>query len=157
MTSIETGATFEDKLIEYFKIDTHQPIDKVREDLEKITTIKEDVECKYNQWFNKKRWHLQLPFLDATYDQWSRLESLLAEEDNINNLHKLLAIYFRPKKFYLFRTKFNMKSQDKIEQELLDYDIDKAKQMLLFFSHNATRYLRNMNISYLNMMKQQTK
>ena len=156
ISKLDTGKTYEDEMIKYFKIPTNRPLEEVRKDLEKKTEIKEKKTLKKWWWFKGKIWTLHYPFTEETYDQWNRLETLLAEENNIQNLHKLLAIYFRPKRFFFFNKKFSMKDQDKIENDLLDFDMDWAQTIALFFSLSATKYMRNMNIYYLNQMKQKS-
>ena len=148
--SLDSGATdYEFKIIEYLKIDQSQSWDKVKKDIEDHLKINpREIRHKYLK-IGRRIFKIQKEFLQSSFEQFVRLDMLLAEEDNVKNLHKLLAIYVRP----LF-SKFNLKTQDKIENYLLNLDMSIAQGLIVFFSLNATKSLRNINISYLNQMKE---
>lgn len=154
INTLDSGSTtYEQSLIEYFKIETNQSIDKVRIDLQKCITIK-PFDLKKNSFKLKgKRYFIEKDFLSCTYEQFSRLDMLLAEGNNIENLHKFLSIYVLPYKYYFFKTKYNIKSQDKIYGALLELDMNMAQSILLFFYQNVLKSLNNINIHYLNQVK----
>jgi hypothetical protein len=153
---IPTGATYEFDLAKYFKIDTNKSIYKVRDEIkEKITVpdwkFSEEID------FNGKKWKVENDLLSSTFEQWIRLETLIAEDDNIKNLHKLLAIYLRPvikNKWYKKPAiePFILDKQDDYAEELLELPVEIASSLVLFFYQNVPKYLNAIKIHYLNEM-----
>ena len=151
---IQTGATYESDLAKYFAIPTDQALEKVREKLKEKLEIPE---WKFSEEFdfNGKRWRIENDLLESTFEQWVRLETLISEDDNMKNLHKLLAIYLRPvikqKLFKKARIEpFNLDKQDEYAFEILELPIEIANSLLLFFYQNVPRYLNYIKIHYLN-------
>lgn len=155
ISKLDTGSTtFEQELIDYFQINKKQDLDKVASDLQNAMTIK-PYELKGNIIkYNGKTWVIEEPFLEKTYEQWKRLEITIAEGDNIKNLHRLLAIYLRPKKWFRIEP-FDLKTQTEIENELLGLDVSIANAIMSRFFLSVTKRMRNINIFYLNQMKKQ--
>lgn len=154
ISSLDSGSTtYETDLIKYFKISTDQTIEKVGEDLKKVMDIVPIEKVKGYYWFKKKLWKLCIPLQDETFDQWARMETILAEENNVQNINRLLAIYFRPVRWYGKVRKFSLKTQEKIEEDLLDLDMNIANGMMLFFSIVGFKYMNNIKVFYLNQLK----
>lgn len=154
LNTLDSGSTtYEQNLITYFKIDTNQSITKVQSDLQKCLEIK-PYEIKKNYIKLKgKRYFIEKNFLDCSYEQFSRLEMILSENKNVENIHKLLSIFIRPYKYFIFKSKYNIKEQDDIYNALLELDMDMAQSILLFFYQNVLKSLNNINIHYLNQVK----
>jgi len=151
---LDTGSTtYELDLIKYFKIDTTKTIDEVGEQLKKCMEITPTTKFKKYYWFNKKLWKVCFPFTDESFDQWARLETILAENNNLQNINRLLALYFRPVKWYGKVKKFDLNTQEPIEEDLLDLDMNIANGLLLFFSIVAFKYMNNIRAHYLNLLK----
>jgi hypothetical protein len=154
---IDSGSTnYEEQLVDYFKLDRTKKWSESLEELEKLITIT-PVEIKKSKIkINNKIYKIEKDLLDSSFEQFVRLDNLIAENDNVNNLHKLLAIYLRPVKWFQIE-KYNLKTQDIIAEELLQMDMNIAQGLLLFFSQYANKYMDNINISYLNRMRKVTK
>jgi hypothetical protein len=155
ITTLDSGNTtqYEKQLIEYFKIDTNQTIEQVGKELEKHMKVEPILITKKYYKFNNKLWKVCIPLLDETFDQWSRMETLLAEGDNIRNMNKLLAIYFRPVNILLKQKPFKLKYQEKIEEEILNMDMNLANGLMLFFSIRGLKYMNNIKAFSLNQLK----
>lgn len=155
ISTLDSGSTtYEDDLITYFKIDTTKTIEEVAEELKKALFIAPR-KVGRNVRFNDKIWKVQKVFLDESFAQWKRLEMLLAGENYEKNLHRLIAIYFRPRNKFGIVKKFDLKTQEKIEEELLDLDMGIAQGLMATFFLSVTKRMRNINIFYLNQMKKQ--
>ena len=154
VSNLNTGSTsYELDLIKYFKIDTNKTIDEVGEDLKKVMEIVPITKFKKYYWFKKKLWKVCFPFQDESFDQWSRLETILAENNNLQNINRLLALYFRSVKWYGRVKKFSLNTQEPIEEDLLELDMNVANGLLLFFSIVAFKYMNNIRAFYLNAIK----
>ena len=87
VSSLNTGSTtFESDIIKYFKINTNQTLEKVAEDLDKIIKIENKVLKNRYIFFNKKLWKICIPLEYETFDQWARMENILAEGNNNKNI-----------------------------------------------------------------------
>lgn len=156
ISTLNTGDTakYEEEIIDYFKIDKTLTPEKVQVELEKKLEVKaKDIKKNYKFLLNKKWYKLENDFLESSYEQFVRLDILLAENKNINNLHKLLAIYCRPVNWYGKIKKYNLRDQDKIAEELLNLDMGIAQSIMVFFYLNAMKCLKYTKIHYLNEMK----
>lgn len=158
--SLDSGSTsYETDLIDYFKINRNQSYDKVIEELNLKLFIKNNEFTGDSIKVGKKVFKVEKDFLECNYEQFVRLEMLLAEENNIHNLHKLLAVYFRPRKFNYLKLRwdiefFDLKKQDEISEYIKEnMDVDDAQSLLVFFYQLGIKCFRNMNIYYLNQMK----
>jgi len=158
ISTLDTGSTtYELDLINYFKIPTNQSVEKVGEQLKKYMDVVPITKFKKYYWFKGKLWKVCMPLQDETFDQWSRMETILAEENNIQNINRLLAIYFRPVRWYGKVRKFNLNTQEKIEESLLDLDMNIANGLTLFFSIVGFKYMNNIKVFFLNQTKATTK
>ena len=155
---LETGATFDENVCRILNIKLDQTIFKIKEEIAnafKITNTKE----KKKQKLNGKWYIAEDDLLECTYEQFVELDRIMAEDDNVKNLHRLLAIYFRPrtfsmKKFKFVPEKFDMNKQETISNYIRDYmDIGDANSLIFFFYLSATKCSKYINISYLNQMK----
>jgi len=154
IASIDTGSTtYDEQIITILGIDKNQTIDKISAEITKLTQITPYTIKRNSFRLNGKRYKIEKDFIELTYEQFTRLDSLIAEEDNIGNLHKLLSIYVRPTDWFGRIKPFNLKTQEKIYNELLDMNMDFAQGLMLLFFSNATRCINNINISYLNQIK----
>lgn len=154
ISTLDTGSTtYETDLINYFKIDTNQTLEKCGMDLKNKMDIVPVSKVRKYYWFKKKLWKLCTPLMDETYDQWARMEVILAEGDNIRNLNRLLAIYFRPVRWYGKVKPFSLKTQEKIEEDILELDMNLANGFMLFFSVRGFKFLNNIKAFYLNQRK----
>lgn len=142
-----TGLTYEEDIINYFKIDKSLTIDEIKNKIKQITSIK-DKKIKNYFFFKGKLWKVEKNMIELSYEQFKSLEILIAEGDNIKNLHKLLAIYVRP----VFR-KYNIKTQDKIYNQLLDLDMSVANGLATLFFSLVMKHTSYITISYLNQRK----
>lgn len=139
---------WEKQVIDYLKVDTKKSIDDVLLEVRKKLAITPKSINKHYFWFKNNLWYIEKNLIELSYEQFARLDNLISEDDNINNLHKLLSIYVRP-----WNCKFSLKTQDKVYEKLLDLDINFAQGLLVFFFANAQRYMKYINIHYLNQMK----
>lgn len=142
------------------KIDTNKPITDVRRDIVKeMDRVGKSKDIKNMMKIGNRLWISEVDFLDASFEQFVELDRLLAEEDNINNLHKLLSIYFRPAVFSIKKLKYVPKKFSLEEQEKLytilknEMEIDDAQSLMLFFYQLIIKHMRYINIYYLNEMK----
>lgn len=153
---IPTGNTYEYEMSKLFNLDINRSIEDVRKDINKIIEIKE-YKLKNKVIFHNKTWKWETDLIESTFEQWIRLDQLLAEEDNIKNLHKLLAIYFRPcwkGKIH----KYNLNEQDKVSEELLDLDVNIATALMVFFYHLVALSMNFIKIPFLKQkMKEEKK
>lgn len=146
--TLNTGETYERELISYFNINTNQSVDKVNIELKNKLLSQPKILKRNWFWFKGKIWIIEKDMINLSYEQFSRLDIILAENKNIENLHKLLSIYVRP----LFR-KYNIKTQEKIYNQLLDLDMGITQSIINLFFSLAQKSLNNITISYLNQMK----
>ena len=96
--------------------------------------------------------------MDSTFEQWYRLEQLLKEEDNLANLHKLLAIYFRPYVKGIFKggiEKYIDSKQDELANTLLDLPMRTAYTIVMKFYSVVIHNMYNMKIPYLNELNRE--
>lgn len=160
ISSLNTGSTtYEYELAKYFNIDTTKTIEDVRKELVKCLETKE-YKLGKTIYFNKKEWLVEQDILDSTFEQWVLLETILSEDNNINNLHKLIALYLRPViRKGIFKKKviepFNMNNHDKISIELLDLPIEIANALIVFFWNLVPEYMNNIKTHYLNLSNHQ--
>ena len=147
ISSIPTGITYEQDLIKYFNINSNQSVEDVVKEINlrtKVRTIPVPKQFK----LNGKKWFVDQDLMDGTFEQFIRLEQLLAQGNNLINLHKLLAIYCRPTK------KFIMDDQDILAEELLELNMEIAQAIMFFFYQNALNSINYMKIAYLNQLNQ---
>lgn len=158
IATLETGATYETKIIDYFKIDTSQTAEEIQEEITLCLSYNEDYQLKRYFNLHGKVWVFERELLDCTFEQWIRLETLTSEEKNLENLHRILAIYCRPTKRKLFKRKiepFDLEKQDKIAEELLDLPMEIANALVLFFWNLVPRYTNYIKIPFLTQLNQQ--
>lgn len=148
----KSGVT-EKEILDYLKIDQSQTIQKVSADLKIKINIPTVSQVNRYTRIGNTIFKIEKDLSQLSYEQFNRLETLLAEEDNVSNLHKLLSIYVRPINWYGGIQKYNFNKQEKIYDKLLNMDIGIANSILQFFFLNAVSYMKNINISYLNQRK----
>lgn len=155
--SLDSGSTtFELDLIEYFKIDTTKTNKEVKEELVNILRY-EEKEIGQTISINGKEYGIEKDLLSSQFDQFIQLDKILAEDKNVENLHRLLAIYIRPMKRKLFKKviePFDLNKQDEIAKDILNMEIGYAiNAMVFFYSYVNNILMKNIKISYLNKMK----
>lgn len=156
---LDSGSTtYEADICKILNINMNRNIKDVKVDIEKQMKLL-TTEFKKKLKVNGKWYMAEEDILECSYEQFVELDRILAEEDNINNLHRLLAIYFRPRKFNFRRMKwqptpFDMKNQEQIAKELQSYiGIAEANGLVVFFYQTASKSLKYINISFLNQQK----
>ena len=149
-----TGLTFDYSTAKILNIDTDKPMHTIVNKIQNALNIKKK-DLKYKYWFNGRYWKVDKDILESTFDQWTRLELLISEEDNLSNFHKLLAIYFRPCNIFGKIEPFDLNKQDKIAEELLELPMEIANEMILFFYLNVIECMNYIKIAYLNKKNQE--
>jgi len=153
--SLATGITYESEIIKYFNIDTTLTYEDIQNELADRMAIS-DYQLNKKFYLNNKYWMFETDFLEGSYEQWSRLESLL-NDNNTQNLHRILAIYCRPatinklsRKFTI--SKFDLNRQEKIANELLDLPMSIEKELISAFFLLGIKCLNYIKIYFLNQM-----
>lgn len=144
------------KVLKYFNIDYSKltPL-QVKEKIKEFTNVNATKITKNKIKINGERFHID-NILKSTYSQWILLESYLTEEDYfINNLHKVLAIYIRPRVFNWKKLrwegkKFSDIDLEKNSEKILDMDVNDAFGLNVFFYQRDKKSINNMKILYLN-------
>jgi len=159
LCSLDSGSTtYEVDLIRYFNIDTTETPENVRKKLLEVIKY-EPKPIKETYIISGKTYGVEKELLDCQFEQFIQLDKILAEERNVDNLHKLLAIYLRPSKKKLFWNRiepFDINKQEQIANELLEMNFDEALGAILFFYQNALNtIMKNIKTSYLNKQSQQ--
>lgn len=159
LTQLDSGSTtYEEDVCNLFNIDKSQTIHKVREDIFNLLKIN-NTKIKNKYKLGKTWFMVEQEIFERSYEQFAEMDRILAENNNIQNLHKLIAIYFRTRRFNWFKLKyeiqpFSIKNHD-ANYELIQkhLDMEDANALGLFFYSNAMKYMKNMNIYYLNQAK----
>ena len=157
---LNSGATdYEVQICSILDIPLNKKIEEIKFEIEKALKVN-TTEFKKKLKVNGKWYMAEEDMLECTYEQFVELDRILAEGDNIQNLHRLISIYFRPRKFSFKKWKymverFDIKHQEKISKDIQEHmNMEEANGLILFFYQCATESLKNMNIFYLNQMKQ---
>lgn len=160
INTLDGGSTlYNDYLINYFEVSRNQSYDKVIEDLNKKMFIEIKDFNKNKVKVGDKMFIVEKDFYECSYEQFSRLDTILAEENNTANLHKLISIYCRPRIFNWKKLKwdiepFNLKNQEDISEYLKENMLmEDAHAIMIFFCQNVKLSLQNINIYCLNQKK----
>ena len=157
INKMDSGSTmFEAELADIFQIEKDDTIENIRTKLNELMKVNE-YKLKNKVYFNNKVWKWENDFLDQTFEQWIRLEQILAENDNIKNLHKLLAIYFRPCNWFGKMVKYKLSEQEEFSNELLELDMSIGTALMVFFWNVAIESMNYIRIHFLNQMNQNQK
>lgn len=149
---LDSGSTtYEKDLANIFSIDLDENINEVRGDILKSLQFKEYTLGK-RIWFNGRYWKWEKDLLDQTFSQWVRLDQMLSLGDNIKNLHKLIAIYFRPCNYFGKIRKYNEREQEELSEQLLESDYVKAQSLMVFFYLNVKQSMNYIKIPFLNRL-----
>ena len=108
--------------------------------------------------FNNKKWILQTDIHNNTPAQWGRLNELLSLKDNASNIHKLIALFFRPCKKSFIKYKildFDLNTQDDLSNELLNLDISIAYGILLKINTLILELTQLNNVKYINQLNRE--
>lgn len=156
IAGVDTGSTtYDEQIADILEVDKSKPIQQVKAVIEnKLHIVYKDLTKNTKIVVNGRRYKYEKDLLEVSLEQFSRLESILAEQDNINNLHRLLAIYVRPVNMFNKIRPFDVNTQDKIADELLNMNMSDAQALMIFFFNNALLSMKNMSIYYLNQRKQ---
>lgn len=106
-------------------------------------------------YFNHKVYRIEKELPKVSYWQFVLLEQYL-DDDAVQNLHRILALFCRPEKRNWFRKKvepFNMDTHEALANDFLKLDMNVANSLILFFWDLANHSLRNTRIQFLNKMK----
>lgn len=115
---------------------------------------------------NRKTFYIVKDIMKISYQEWVAYEAIMnqAETDEyiLNNLHKILSIFIRPRQFNWKKLHYEIQSfdPDKLDErseELLNLDINEAQAINLFFYHNVTNFMKNIKKHYLNNQALQLK
>ena len=158
---INTGSTsFIYDVAKYFNLPTDIDMEVVNEMINNITDYKTKEIVSDVITINGKKYGLEKELLNCKFSQYMRLDALLNENNNIANLHHLLAIYVRPIKKKWFKTSiepYDVDKQELIANKILNMEIGEALGCMIFFYQRGMRYLKIGNISYLNQLKKAKK
>lgn len=150
INKLDSGTTtYEYDLGEIFRVDKTQSIDDVRKKINKCLEVSE-YKLGKRIIFNKKIWKWNTDFLDQSLEQWERLDQLIADNDNIKNLHMLLSIYFRPCNMFGKMKKYDLNTQENMWTEILKMDVSIGITLMVFFYQNVIQYLSYIRIPSLN-------
>lgn len=137
----------------YFNIDTTKTVEGMTKDLMKIIKINDKINIEKKGFFifKGRKWIYDNDFLKYSGEQWERFESFLGpgKEKHIN---KLLAVYTRPCNIFGKPEKFDMRTQDKIENDLLDLDYELGIKLNVFFCQDINIFIHYIKIPYINEM-----
>jgi len=121
---LDTGSTMYDaNVCDILGIDTNQSLDKVKLETSYFNNNERVVQFKTKHKLNKKLYAIEQDFLECTYEQFIQLERILAEGDNIKNIHRLISIYFRPVKWSWKKFRFNIEPYNIKRQEYISSEI----------------------------------
>lgn len=137
----------------YFKLDTSKTIEQLTKELVKIVTIKDtiNVEKKKSFYFHGKKWKYDNDFLKYSGEQWERFESFIGEGKE-KNINKLLAVYCRPCDIFGKPKKYDLQTQEDIENELLDLDYELGVKLNVFFCQDINIFIHYIKIPFINQM-----
>ena len=152
---IPTGSTYMIKVAEYFGLDTNLEIDIITEMISNLTKLKEK-ELKEYVVVKGKKYIWEKNLKKVSIAQFTQLETILAENDNVKNINSLLAIFCRPYKRFILKRyiqPYTDKDQENIANDFLEMEMEDAQALLLFFYQYVEDYMLNMKILYLAQVK----
>ena len=105
-----------------------------------------------------KMFFYEKDFLKIRFEQFSRLDAMIAEDKNIQNLHLLLAIFLRPVNLFKRKIKtYNLNEQEKIAYYIQNnMDIEQAMTLMVFFYHVAQKYINYTKMHFSQMIMEQS-
>lgn len=137
-------------------IDSSLPYKEAYDEIIRLLDVKpkEIIQKKYL--IGNKIYFYEKDLLSCSFEQFSRLDMLLSLDKNTENMHKLLAIYFRPANLFKNKiSKFNLDNQDEISEHIQNnMDIEDAASLILFFYQLVSKYMNYINSHYSQMMIQ---
>lgn len=144
----------EQKLLEYFGMSYDKnSLDEMRKKISKLYTIDYTFRTKIFNYFYVKGygfWKIENDIRKCPASQFVLFDSyLLQEKEIMDNLHNILSIYIRPVKWFKIE-KWNTDKHSINANKLLNSDMNYIYPMINFFFRSAKKYIRNMNIIYLN-------
>ena len=156
LNTIPTGTTYILEVAKYFGLDTNLPPDVLEEMILNLSRIKEISLPKFI-YIKGKRYMYEKDLKKVGFNQFVLLESIIAEEDNVKNMHRLIALFCRPAKRKWL--KWMISPFDELEYEIdcnniLEMNMEDAQALILFFYQFVDRCSQNMKIHYLNQVKQ---
>ena len=162
INNLNTGSTsYEEDLINYFGLDKTKNYDTIRKELSELIKTEPLTDIKDKFKVNGVLYGFEKELLEQQFDQYIQLDKLLVEDENVKNLHKLLAIYVRPLKrnWYnkLVIEPYDLKKQEAISNDILKMDIDLALGLMVFFYLDVMKCMNHISIYYLNQKKIQEK
>ena len=104
----------------------------------------------------KDKWYwIEKDLTKLQYIQFVLLEQYI-DDDVVQNLHNIIALFCRPEIKSWFRRKvepFNQDTHEALANEFLDLDMSVANALIVFFWELGNHSLRHMRIQFLNKMK----
>lgn len=143
----------EEKIVEYLGLAYDKnSLDDLRNRFSKLYLTNYSTKVKVFRYFNvnKKIWKIERNIRRCPASQFVLFDSYLNQDKEImNNLHLILSIYIRPLKWFRIE-KWDAEKHEHNANILLEADMKYIYPMISFFFLNVRRYIRNMNIIYLN-------
>lgn len=159
INSLDSGSTtYETDLIEYFHLDISKSYTNIQKELAEVLQAEPVTSLPDKIKLNGKWYGVEKDLLECEFEQYIQMDKIIAEDDNIKNLHRLLAIFVRPlNRNWIGKLnkleKYDIKKQDYISNDLLELDINIGLGYMVFFYHLAMNYMKHINISYLNQKR----
>lgn len=154
INTIPTGITYNLEFAKYFNLDLNMTNEEMTSEFEEITKIKKKKLEKYI-FVNGKKYIYNNDLKKCSFAQFIQLETLVNENDNVKNLHRLIALFCRPAKRKWFRyviEPFDLETQNQIAENILEMEIEDAQELILFFYHLVENYSLNMKLHFLTEM-----
>lgn len=151
----------EERLIKYMGLDySKDSLDKINDKVHKLYDMKSISEVKIlYKYFRvgKKIWKVERNIRTCPASQFILFDSYINNDDIISNLHNILSIYIRPVRWYGKIEKWNPDNHQKNSETLLNVDMKYIYPMISFFFHSVMKYMKNINIIYLNQQTQENR
>lgn len=144
----------ENKLMEYLGLSYDKnSLDSITKKINKIFNTDLSTYKKIFKWFYIKGhgiWSVRNDIRKESAAQFILYDSYLIDSGTtLSNLHNILSIYIRPVKWYGVE-KWIESNHEKNANILLNSDMKYIYPLINFFFLNATNYILNTNIIYLN-------
>lgn len=160
LNKIPTGSTiayYNTQVLEYFNVDySSLSVKEVYTKVKELTDIKVSDIKKDKIKINGKWFKIQKSITKSTFGQFIELESYLLDKDYlINNLHEVLSIYVRPRKWNWKKFRYDIEKWDSDKKEqnskyLLGMDINDCFGLNVFFYLCEADSMKNIKNHYLN-------
>lgn len=138
----------EPELIEYFKIDTTQTVEKVGEDLLKCLEVK-DVKFKYFR-IGKRIYKMYDEIESIPYWKWIILDQLIAgkKDEEILEVTNIIIAALLQKLSWNGWVDVSKGEIDSLANKINDLSMEKIKCLTFFLSKNVTAFMKNIKTFY---------